>query len=296
MTRPGGAAALRSLAAAAALALAACSDDTAAPDARPDGSPGCAPPPLDGEAMSMQLAETVARLAAAPRFLSTERAAARSYLAGQLAAAGLQPELADYPGGTNVHATIPATAAEGPRVVLGAHFDTVAGSPGANDNASGVAVVLEVARYLARAPCRAAPVSIVFFDQEETGLLGARAFAATRSPSAVRAVHTIDQVGWDADGDRRFELEQPTAALEAEWRAAAAAVGVELATTATAGTDHQAFREAGFAAVGLTEEYAGGDTTPYRHTAADTPGTVDALYLTLAARLTLEVILDEISP
>jgi Zn-dependent M28 family amino/carboxypeptidase len=270
-----------------ALALAACADDAPA---------ACAPPALDAPWLPSLLSDTVARLASAPRFLPTEREAARAYLASELTALGLSPELHDYPGGRNVHATIPATQGDGPRIVVGAHFDTVDGSPGANDNATGAAAVLAVARFVTEAPCRTAPVTVAFFDQEELGLFGARAFAATLSPSAVRAVHTIDQVAWDADGDRRFELERPTAALEAEWRAAAAAVGVPVAVTATGGTDHQAFRQAGFAAVGLTEEYAGGDTSPHRHLASDTAASVDAAYLVLAAQLAARVILDEVSP
>ena len=298
MTRPtrGAAAAL-----ALAVVLAACSDDAAGPDApgpdaRPDAPPGCTRPALDAPWLPSLLSNAVSQLAASPRFLVTQRAAARTFLADQLAALGWVPELHDYPGGRNVHATIPATLGDGPRVVVGAHFDTVDGSPGANDNASGAAVVLAVARYLTEVPCRTAPVTVAFFDQEEGGLLGARTFAATLSPAAVRAVHTIDQVAWDADGDRRFELELPTAALEAEWRAAAATVGAGLGVTSTAGTDHEAFRDAGFAAAGLTEEYVGGDTTPHRHTAADTFATVDTAYLALAARLAAQVVLDEVSP
>ncbi|MBA2540668.1 MAG: M28 family peptidase [Deltaproteobacteria bacterium] len=104
-------------------------------------------------------------------------------------------------------------------MIVGAHFDTIANSPGANDNASGTVVVLAVAKLLADTPCRTAPVTIAFFDQEELGLFGARAYAQSLSAADVRAVHTIDQVAWDMDGDRRFELEAPTPTLETEWKA-----------------------------------------------------------------------------
>src|ERR671914_90138 len=53
-------------------------------------------------------------------------------------------------------------------VVIGAHIDTVAGSPGANDNASGVAVMLEVARLVAGRP-EARWVKFVSFGAEEYG-------------------------------------------------------------------------------------------------------------------------------
>ncbi|MFF9909323.1 M28 family peptidase [Streptomyces sp. NPDC013457] len=63
-----------------------------------------------------------------------------------------------------------------PAVLVGAHLDTVAGSPGADDNASGVAALLEVARLLAGLP-RPPAVRLAFFDMEELGFVGARVVA-----------------------------------------------------------------------------------------------------------------------
>jgi Zn-dependent M28 family amino/carboxypeptidase len=284
----------------ALVALAACGGDDAMmnPDGPTgdgvDAPPGCSEPVLAAPWLASSLTEWVAGLAAAPRATVTERDAARVYLAAQLTAIGWTPQTHAYANGANVYATIPATMGSEPQIVVGAHFDTVANSPGANDNASGVAVVLAVARYLKDTPCRKAPVIIAFFDQEELGLFGARAFAQTLDPAQTRAVHTIDQVAWDNDNDKRYELELPTPALEAEWRAAAAVVGVPLTTTTTSGTDHAAFRDRGFAAIGLTEEYVGGDTSPFRHLSGDTPATVKTSYLVDAAKLTARVILEEI--
>ena len=117
-------------------------------------------------------------------------------------------------------------------------------------------------------------------------------------PATVRAVHTIDQVAWDADGDRRFELELPTPQLETEWLAAAAVVGASLRTTSTSGTDHEPFRARGFAAVGLTEEYVGGDTSPFRHTPGDTAASIAPYldYVALASKLTAQVVMEEVAP
>jgi hypothetical protein len=77
--------------------------------------------------------------------------------------------------GTNLIASLPA-ADDGPTVVVGAHLDTVGGSPGADDNASGVAAVLEIGRLLGTL---AAPpnVTLAIFDLEELGLIGARVAA-----------------------------------------------------------------------------------------------------------------------
>jgi Zn-dependent M28 family amino/carboxypeptidase len=52
-------------------------------------------------------------------------------------------------------------------ILIGAHYDTVPGSPGADDNATGVAVLLELARALSLKPARY-PVRLVAFDLEET--------------------------------------------------------------------------------------------------------------------------------
>jgi len=264
-------------------------------DAALDAPSGCTRPALDPDVLGAAVTTTLAELPA-PRATTLERQAARTYLMNALASMGWSAQLHSYAGGANVIATIPATTGSAPQIIVGAHFDTVSGSPGANDNASGVAVVLAVAQMLVELPCRNAAVTVVLFDQEEIGLFGSRAFAQTLSPADVRAVHTIDQVSWDDDGDRRFELELPTAVLEAEWRAAAAIIGVPVTKTSTSGTDHQAFRDQGFAAIGLTEEFVGGDSSPERHLSTDTPATVNTPYLVLAARLTAQVVITEIGP
>ena len=284
----------------AVLACAACGggdDGDDQPDAgEPDAPPGCTRPALDAATLAPIVTATIQQLPA-PRAAPTQRDAARTFLADRLAVQGWTPSVEAYAGGANVTADIPATAGNAKRIILGAHFDTVATSPGANDNASGVAVVLAVAGLLADVPCREAPVTIIFFDQEELGLFGARAHAQSVSPGDIAAVHTIDQVAWDDDGDRVFELELPTAALEAEWRAAATELGgVSLVRTATSGTDHEAYRDRGFAAIGLTEEFVGGDTSPHRHETTDTPDTVDTDYLVLATRLTAQVIIEAVAP
>ncbi|RMH76494.1 MAG: M28 family peptidase [Cyanobacteria bacterium J007] len=63
-----------------------------------------------------------------------------------------------------------------PPLLIGAHYDAVPGSPGADDNATGLAVLLELARFFAATPIRF-PLRFVAFDLEESGLLGSRAYA-----------------------------------------------------------------------------------------------------------------------
>lgn len=66
----------------------------------------------------------------------------------------------------NVVGTLPGTVPGRPALLLGAHYDAMAGTPGADDNASGVAVLLAVARALADVRL-AAPVEFVGFTLEE---------------------------------------------------------------------------------------------------------------------------------
>ncbi|MBW4417795.1 MAG: M28 family peptidase [Myxacorys californica WJT36-NPBG1] len=84
-----------------------------------------------------------------------------------------------------------------PQVLVGGHYDSVAGSPGANDNASGTAVVLAMARRMANMP-QARQAWFVAFDGEEDGLRGSRAFVEAAQPqflSGLKAMLNFDMVG-----------------------------------------------------------------------------------------------------
>jgi Zn-dependent M28 family amino/carboxypeptidase len=61
-------------------------------------------------------------------------------------------------------------------ILIGAHYDAVPGTPGADDNATGVAVLLEMAEVFTSNPIKY-PVRLVAFDLEEYGLLGSTAYA-----------------------------------------------------------------------------------------------------------------------
>ena len=278
-----------------------------APDAAP---PGCAALPDPGPAwLGAYQEDLVARLSGAaeiaPGVLLSDRAtpesrtAALAYLEEELLALGLEPERHDYGGGTNLHATL---AAEPPgdggdggalagAVVIGAHYDSVPGSPGANDNATGVAMVLAAARHLAAIDCRRRDVTFVLFDQEEIGLVGSDRFAALLAArgTEVHAVHTIDQMGWDGDGDRALELERPDPGLYELYARSAidAGISLTLTVTGTGQTDHVSFRAHGFDAIGLTEEFVSGDSTPHYHLPGDTFETVSLDYLASSSALLL---------
>jgi acetylornithine deacetylase/succinyl-diaminopimelate desuccinylase-like protein len=114
------------------------------------------------------------------RYTEAERDRARSYLTKSLKEFGWLPTLESFEGGTNVFAQQQGTDPAAGAILLAAHYDTVANSPGADDNASGVAVVLEVARLFSSHPLPRT-LQLAFFDQEELGLRGSMAFAVNKA-------------------------------------------------------------------------------------------------------------------
>jgi len=218
------------------------------------------------------------------RSSAENRGRVRAFLASALESLGLEAVRQPYrEDGENVYALLPSTTDSDEYIVVGAHFDTVDRSPGASDNATGCAVVLGVARHLMTLAHRDKNVLVVFFDEEERGLVGSRAFAEmlVEEGRDVVAVHTVDQLGWDADGDGALELEIPYDGALDLYREAAEASGFtgQIHVTTESGSDHSAFRRQGMPAVGLTEEYRNGDTTPHIHRPTDSWDTVDFDYL-----------------
>ena len=112
----------------------------------------------------------------------------------------------------------------------------------------------------------------------------------------VHSVHTIDQVGWDKNGNGAIELElpytTPAPGAVALYTDAAKALGLTapIWQTTETGSDHNAFRRAGFPAVGLTEEYRHNDTSPFIHRAGDTFETVNFAYLGTVTRIVAQAI------
>lgn len=107
---------------------------------------------------------------------------AANYFAGQFQALDLDVTFHTFEalGGThrNIIVTLaPATSLAAEPLVLAAHYDTVPGSPGADDNASGLAVLLEVAHRLREVRLHV-PVRFIAFCLEEEDLTGSLAYAS----------------------------------------------------------------------------------------------------------------------
>lgn len=96
--------------------------------------------------------------------------AARAYISGELRGMGYEIDRQEFPvtrrSGVNLAVVGRAAGKNAGTLVIGAHYDTVAGSPGADDNASSVAILLEIARSL-RGHALRRTVRCVFFDCEE---------------------------------------------------------------------------------------------------------------------------------
>ncbi len=125
-----------------------------------------------------------------------DRNFARDYISKQLQISGISPQLQPFDGGINVFAERKGTDSKAGAILIAAHYDTVPKSPGADDNATGVAVVLEVARLLASRPTPRT-LQVAFFDREEIGLLGSLAFtgSAARLKDLQGAI-VLDMVGY----------------------------------------------------------------------------------------------------
>ncbi|MEG4057633.1 MULTISPECIES: M28 family peptidase [unclassified Microcoleus] len=124
------------------------------------------------------------------------RSFTRDYISKQLQTLGFSPELQPFDRGVNVFAERKGTDSNAGAILVAAHYDTVPNSPGADDNATGVAVVLELARLLGS---RATPrtLQVAFFDLEELGLLGSLAFTGSDARlKNLQGAIVLDMVGY----------------------------------------------------------------------------------------------------
>lgn len=176
-----------------------------------------------------------------------------------------------------------------PEIILGAHYDSrifadhdpdpanrMKPVPAANDGASGVAVLLGLARTL---PEDSMPVWLVFFDAEDNGriegwdwILGSREFVKN-NPVRPRAVVIVDMIG-DADLNIYRELNSDAGITDEIWSTAKTlGYGDKFIDTGKHSIldDHTPFLEAGIPAVDIIDfDY------PYYHTLQDTPDKVSA--------------------
>ncbi|MGF1493089.1 MAG: M28 family peptidase [Microcoleaceae cyanobacterium] len=129
-----------------------------------------------------------------------DRAWVRDYLANQLEKFGLMTTFQSFEGGVNLIAqsaqSETSAVTDQTHILVAAHYDTVFNSPGADDNASGLAVLLELARLFG-SESTSNRLELVFFDREEDGLLGSLAFTSqAENLKNLTAAIVLDMVGY----------------------------------------------------------------------------------------------------
>lgn len=114
--------------------------------------------------------------------------------------AGFKVELHEYGTGINVVGQRLGTTAPDEIVLLGAHYDHIDDCMGADDNATGVAALLEIARVLGQVEFPKT-VMIACWDEEELGLVGSEAFAVQAAGDSldITAVFNFDMIGFRSD-------------------------------------------------------------------------------------------------
>lgn len=246
------------------------------------------PKTFDGQ---RALADVETQVAFGPRTPGASgHARVLEWMRSELSAAGWETrvqstEMLGYP----VENLIAYRGDERPHTILGAHYDTrifadndpdpakqLEPVPGANDGASGVAVLLELARVL---PEDSVPVWLVFFDAEDNGRIegrdwrmGSTAFVSELEFKPEAAV-IVDMIG-DADQNIYIERKSDPELVQQIWNVAAE-LGYEQSFIPTPKyemiDDHIPFLQAGIAAVLIIDfDY------PYWHTTEDTVDKVSA--------------------
>lgn len=112
---------------------------------------------------------------------------------------GYEVDLHEYGSGVNVIGRRVGLTAPDEIVLIGAHYDHIPDCHGADDNATGVAGALEIARVLAGAPL-ARTVMVACWDEEELGLVGSAAFAAQAAQDGTDIVidFNFDMIGFSS--------------------------------------------------------------------------------------------------
>jgi hypothetical protein len=223
----------------------------------------------------------------------------------RLRASGLKPSLDPFVVGgkqvNNVIVDIQGSVPGRPVILTSAHYDSITfdgpRAPGAEDNASGTAGLLELAHLLANEGL-ATPVRLIFFAAEELGLQGSKyrleQYMASGEIWQLAALINMDMIGHDPDGDRAMLVDTFPASRALAGRIQAAAsmftdLLVYVDIRATGRSDHRPFAQAGVPAVNL----ASNNWRTYLdyHSSRDTAQNVDPAMVAEVTRANLATIL-----
>ncbi|MDA9874832.1 M28 family peptidase [Flavobacteriaceae bacterium] len=177
--------------------------------------------------------------------------------------------------------------------IICSHYDSVADYC-ADDNASGTATVLEVARILST-QCMDNTLVYALWDEEEIGLRGANFYAsqANNNGDNILGVLNIDMMGYDGDDDDDFDIDVRPIANSIEIKDDLVALlatynfnlNVNVVNPGTTASDHARFWDQGYSAVLVGESWDNDDQTPYYHSSSDRFSTLDLPYFHELAKL-----------
>lgn len=207
----------------------------------------------------------------------------------------------------NLEVTIPGKAVSNEIVVVGAHYDSVMGAPGANDNGSGVAAMLEISRKFAGLPSDRTVRFVAFVNEEppyfETELMGSRVYAKAcrERGDDIRAMLSLETLGYysNAPGSQRFPsvlfklfyptrgnfvafvsdfksralLRQTVAAFRGNSKFPVECIAMHPRVAGIGWSDHASFWREGYRAVMVSDTAV--FRYPHYHTAQDTPDKID---------------------
>jgi len=181
----------------------------------------------------------------------------------------------------NVYAVQPGTLYPNKQYIICAHYDDMPSgtlAPGADDNASGTAAVLEAARILSQ---YVSDYTIIYalWDEEEQGLVGSYDYAAQASSNgdSIMGVINMDMIAYDSDNDGVGEIHTNSLASSQILKNKMVEVNTtysigitpSIINPGTGASDHASFWNFGYGAILLIEEYYGGDFNAYYHTTSD---------------------------
>ncbi len=199
--------------------------------------------------------------------------------------------------GRNVVATLTGTLFPNRQVVICGHYDSTSPmpmslAPGADDNASGTAAVLEIARVLAASPLDYS-LKFICFSAEEWGLYGSKHYAeeAAGTGQDIAAVINMDMIAYPDRNPWRFDVivNGDSSDLGARYRVNAIQYAGLTVNVITMGywpySDHSPFWDRGYKALCVIENES--PSNPYYHQTTDTVETLNLDYAVLAVKASL---------
>ncbi len=141
---------------------------------------------------------------------------AASYIRGAWQGMGYEVSSQEYRVGEyrceNLEVEVPGTRKSKEIILIGAHYDSVKGSPGANDNGTGVAALLELARSMSGSPLDRTVRFVAFVNEEppyfQTSVMGSRVYAerSRQLGERVKLMFSLETMGYysEAEGSQRY--------------------------------------------------------------------------------------------